>query len=67
MVVEVRTLLLVVIPHYVRRVRRHPPHLLAVWRWRLQWRLQWRLGQEGHVGAGGDGAATKACAWQAVD
>ena len=42
-IVEVRTLFLVVVADYVRGVRGHPAHLLAVWWWRLQGRLQGRL------------------------
>ena len=42
-IVEVRTLLLVVVADYVRGVRGNPAHLLAVWWWRLQGRLQGRL------------------------
>ena len=62
-IVEVRTLLLVVIPHYVRRMRRHPAHL-GVRRWLLYRR---GVGQEGHVGSGRDGAATEPGPGQAVD
>ena len=63
-VVEVRALFLVVIPHYVRRVRRHPAHGLAVRGWLLYRRRVVR--QQGHVGPGGDGTATEPSTRQAV-
>ena len=62
---EVRTLLLVVIPHYVRRVRRYPAHLLGLCWWLMLYRR--RVGQEGHVGSGRDGAAAKPGPGEAVD
>ena len=56
-IVEVRALLLVVVPHQLRWVGGHPAHVL----------LYRGVGQEAHVGARWHGAAPKARTWQTVD
>ena len=55
-IVEVRALLLVVVPHQLRGVWGHPAHVL----------LYRGVGQEAHVGARWHGAAPKACTGQTV-